>query len=1406
MKKKLFNSALTLLLVMVFILSGSLWLAAPKIKADESALWTPGGLNVNLAGAAAVEEQFKFELSCSDGRKLQAANDASGNITFTGLTFTAEDAGETVVRVKQTEGSDHGIRYDNTVLTYKLKISTEGSDVTVTKTEGPDSYTFSNEVIKECLWQPQAIVRFKNANLPIKPDRYSVRLDKFTDLENSEYYTVASSSVETDGTVNFDPLTYSLNDVGTTEYYRMSFEEHTLESHISLEDSTAYVFKVEPQLNGDKVEVSATMYEEASNVPLAETVPLFELNYSSEGRAEIQVPVYVYNTTMPGDEFEFKLYEGEDTDGTLLAEGSAFQSDQYSGFVYFKKDDGIFRLQFTPEDIMDGSGQPKVHKYCVVQTPGSDPDFIYDTEKVIVHITLEDDSDGHILPTITFPGKSSFVNEFKTTDPCICPEITLNLDDGDYHLPNGKSRFEFKLEMINGDFVRKAYPNQYGKAFLEPLYFYPSDDGETYQFKVTQTDRGFGGYILDTAEYLITAKIKEEGGKAVIESLSYTRDGVPYTALPGTGMVFENTMEKGGVWQPEFFVKLDGRELHEGEFAYILECRQDGKLINRQTVVNQADGRIPFAPVTLRTDMMEHGLDVLVIPLKNDELQDIAYDSGGAIATHLDVLLNEKGLTAVRSNERDTFNNSYLRKTTGKWLPDVRVALLGRKLKNEEFKFEISELGVKAVNNLHGLIAFPSIEYGAEDVGKTFTYTFKQIAPVNEKRPIDWDQREIKATVKITDPGTGNLQAEASYSAQPIFVNKIVQEGKWQPMAVTELLGAPLGRYMFKAELKENGSLLQAVYNDDAGALNFEPITYTKADIGKTFHYTLSEVDEGLGGCIYDTAVRNISVSVTEKDGKLLVTPSPSEPVIFKNGFEAKEMWWPEVGVSLAGRSLTADEFNFKLEGNDGTELTASNTGTGAVHFDGISYSQDDIGKTFVYTITQIIPDTPEEGMTYDSMQIKVFVEIEYYAGALYANVSYPQDRIFNNVLSQPGHWIPQAVKKLNGGALLNDEFSFVLRGEAEDGEIELLAGNKEDGTISFDPLQFTLPDKTYEFSMYERIPDTQDPYTNYDLTVYKIKVTTSTDENGELVITPDYGFAPNSGRTLPTFVNYKRGKLYWAPKIDKVLENAALTDEQFHFELRQGSELISYSHNKADGAVYFTPLFFTEHSIGRTYHYTIAEENTGAKNFQYDTVRIEVTLRITGVLNGKLLYEESYRLNKREFNNQFIRSDKWYPAGEIAVNGGAVSEGAFRLELMLDGMKVAEMPNASGALVEFDPIRFYESDIGESYTYVMRQIPGKDPKMIYDKTKYTFVVTVKESDSGEVYLEIKQNPSGKVLFTNVVVKPEDEKGTSETETGADGVAKTGEQPAATYAAACLGSASLLLLIALKKRREQEEA
>ena len=69
----------------------------------------------------------------------------------------------------------------------------------------------------------------------------------------------------------------------------------------------------------------------------------------------------------------------------------------------------------------------------------------------------------------------------------------------------------------------------------------------------------------------------------------------------------------------------------------------------------------------------------------------------------------------------------------------------------------------------------------------------------------------------------------------------------------------------------QNNKVLQTVTNDKDGHIKFEKLLFSKADLGKTFTYTVEEVPGKDTTVSYDGMVAKVTVEVT-KEGKVLKT------------------------------------------------------------------------------------------------------------------------------------------------------------------------------------------------------------------------------------------------------------------------------------------------------------------------------------------------------------------------------------------------------------------------------------------------------------------------------------------------------------------------------------------------------
>ena len=316
----------------------------------------------------------------------------------------------------------------------------------------------------------------------------------------------------------------------------------------------------------------------------------------------------------------------------------------------------------------------------------------------------------------------------------------------------------------------------------------------------------------------------------------------------------------------------------------------------------------------------------------------------------------------------------------------------------------------------------PAIAYTQEDIGLTYVYRITEVVPASPESGMTYDPLVVTIPVAITDAGNGLLVVNASYPNDPIFDNTYEAEGSWIP-EVTKVLDAG-GRDLADGEfsfqlLDSTDNVLQTMTNAADGSMSFWPISYTETDIGQTYTYTIVEEPGTELGMTYDPMIVAISVTVEDAgEGLLTITPTYSPDTEFNNIYRAVGGWQPEISkvLSAGGRDLEADEFKFLLERriSESPETwvetnVAYNHASGLANFIVEIYTQEDIGQTYTYRITEVVPAVPEPGMVYDPMQVLITVDISDAGnGELTVTPTYPADTEFNNTYTASGSWIPE--------------------------------------------------------------------------------------------------------------------------------------------------------------------------------------------------------------------------------------------------------------------------------------------------------------------------------------------------------------------------------------------------------------
>ena len=430
---------------------------------------------------------------------------------------------------------------------------------------------------------------------------------------------------------------------------------------------------------------------------------------------------------------------------------------------------------------------------------------------------------------------------------------------------------------------------------------------------------------------------------------------------------------------------LTGRDLVDGEFSFEL-YEGENKL---QTTTNQS-GKITFEPIEFTAEG-EHTYTVKEVK-GNDAT--ITYDASEKQVT-VKVTRDGGALKAeVVYPESKTFTNAFTPNATTATI-ELTKELTGRDLVDGEFSFELYEGANKlqTVTNKSGKVPFESISYTAEG---EHTYTVKEVK--GDNATIAYDASEKQVTVKVTRDGDA-LKAEVVYPENKTFTNAFTPKATTATIELSkELTGRDLVDGEFSFELYEGANKLQTVTNK-SGKVTFESISYT-AEGEHT--YTVKEVKGNVPGITYDTAEKQVTVQVTKDGDNLKATVVYPESKVFANTYSAPSPAKAQISASkiLEGRDLKDGEFSFNLLDEAGEVLqTKQNAADGSVAFDEISYSQEDTGKTFHYTIKEVIPQSQEKGMTYDQASIEVTVTVtkDDASNTIKATVAYGEKRSFTN-------------------------------------------------------------------------------------------------------------------------------------------------------------------------------------------------------------------------------------------------------------------------------------------------------------------------------------------------------------------------------------------------------------------------
>lgn len=375
------------------------------------------------------------------------------------------------------------------------------------------------------------------------------------------------------------------------------------------------------------------------------------------------------------------------------------------------------------------------------------------------------------------------------------------------------------------------------------------------------------------------------------------------------------------------------------------------------------------------------------------------------VATYVDGKLVERGTPTVAfTNTYALANTEYATTNFG-----LNKVLEGRDwTENDSFSFEITAETQGAPMPSGGETAtvqptsakdgeavafdFGNITFTASDMlvdggavtSKTFVYTVNETKPNPAKAGIQYSTNVAKIYVTVTDDGEGHLVATSS-TENGTFVNKYETSLNYTAAGGLTLTKTLNGRDMTQGQfqiqvvphdeasaavlgLTMNGKVFDmhaALDGNAASALVCSDVEFTQLDAGKTFTYAVSELGEASGGYAFDTAVRTVTISVSDDPTTATLTAtttvsggpdaatytyktgdSPAADaakVSFTNSYSALGSVDVNATKTLSGRALIDGEFHFgvqyaKGEAAGSDVLTATNAADGTVAFGTLNF------------------------------------------------------------------------------------------------------------------------------------------------------------------------------------------------------------------------------------------------------------------------------------------------------------------------------------------------------------------------------------------------------------------------------------------------------------------------------------
>lgn len=556
-------------------------------------------------------------------------------------------------------------------------------------------------------------------------------------------------------------------------------------------------------------------------------------------------------------------------------------------------------------------------------------------------------------------------------------------------------------------------------------------------------------------------------------------------------------------------------------------------------------------------------------------------------------------------------------------------------------------------------------------------------------------------------------------------------------------------------------------------SFNFGSVTFTDADmtgatmvdgkLTKTFTYTVTEVEPADGykipGMTYDTIHKaTLTITVVDNgDGTMTATPQVSNDVFlnsYNTSVDGTAFGGFQITKTLTGHAMTAGQFEFTVTPVDGTGTTAADAaaklgitddnGTVASPAaddgqtvtvdtfdlaDGMTFTQDDADKTFVYKVTET--KKGGDGYTNDDATYRVEIAVAHDATTATLTVT--------TTVYKGGEQVDQTVvtnataERATATVSFNNSY-FATTDPDEGGTSATVSTTK---TLEGRPLE----DGEFTFQV---------AYAGGDKAVVKDGVTNTADG------TVDFGSFDYTTETLADMV----AKDYATKSVDEKTGNATWTIQYTASEVTDGLADAGVTPEKAS----FTFTITVVDKGGGTLTATAKlPEDHGFKNTYTSTGEGGLPVTVTPAGTKVIDAEDGLTPNLDELAGKFTftlsSNDPNAPmpaaGGEVATNDAQGNVTFGTIEFSLDNLNKA-LDAQAGTDEGIDTQEVGGTPREYTFTYQVTESGGVDYVQNDETTVREFSYTV--HDDGKGNLTVTREPEAGALFTftnTYTVEPE---------------------------------------------------